>query len=353
VTKDLNQYLTGKTSELNRSGLYAYSWRIALRGHSPMIGKKILFICGSLNQTTINTQVAAHLKEHECWFTPFYGDGLVGAMAGAGMLESSILGRKARERSAGFLRQSGYRVDDGGVSGDYDLVVTCTDLFIPRNIRGKKTVLIQEGMTIPENSLYHLVKAFRLPGYLANTSMMGLSGAYQAFCVASGGFREMFVRKGVDQGKIRVTGVPNFDHVDSYRDNDFPHRHHVLVATSHLRESGKYENRKRLIRKALDIAEGRPVLFKLHPMENKGRAEREIQKYAPGYPIYSDGNTNHMVANCDALVTRYSSVALVAAALGKEVHSDFDPGFLERVKPLQNGGSAGRRIAQVCREVMG
>ena len=142
-----------------------------------MVNKKILFICGSHNQTTINTQVAAHLKEHECWFTPFYGDGLVGAMAEAGMLECSIMGRKARERSKEYLRRSGYPVDDGGVSGDYDLVVTCTDLFIPRNVRGRKTVLIQEGMTVPENLVYHCVKALRLPLYLANTSMMGLSGA--------------------------------------------------------------------------------------------------------------------------------------------------------------------------------
>lgn len=318
-----------------------------------MARKKILFICGSLNQTTINYQVAGHLKDFDCRFTTFYGDGLLRALAGAGMLEFSIMGNKARGWAEAFLLQAGCPIDDRGTSWEYDLVVTCTDLIIPRNVRGKKTVLIQEGMTDPENFVYHLVRAFRLPRYLANTSMMGLSDAYLAFCVASEGFKEVFVQKGIDAGKIRVTGIPNFDHVESYLNNSFPHKHYVLVAPSNLRECFKFENRKKLIAKALSIADGRPVLFKLHPRENVDRAQREIRTYAPGYPIYTDGNTNHMVANCDILVTHYSSVALVAAALGKEIYSDLSPAYLEKIKPVQNGGSSARNIAHICQEFLG
>jgi hypothetical protein len=317
-----------------------------------MAERKILFICGSMNQTTIAHQVAVHLEDHDCWFTPFYGDGWLRTMAAAGMLEFSIMGRKARGRAEEYLRKNGCRIDDGGTANDYDLVVACTDLFIPRNVRGKKIVLIQEGMIDPENVIYHIVRTLGLPRYLANTSMMGLSGAYQVFCVASAGFKEIFVRKGADPEKIKITGIPNFDHVDSFRNNSFPLKKYVLVATSHLRECFKYENRKKLIQKALAIAGGRPVVFKLHPQENTSRATQEIRRLAPGRPVYTEGNTNHMVANCDALVTKYSSVALVAAALGKEIHSDLDPGFLEKVKPVQNGGAAGRNIAEVCRRAL-
>lgn len=305
-----------------------------------------------MNQTTIVHQVAARLSDHDCWFSPFYGDGWQKSMASAGLLEFSIMGRRARRRAQAYLDANGCPIDDGGRARDYDLIVTCTDIMIPRNIRGKRTVLIQEGMVNPENLVYRLVRALGLPRYLANTSMTGLSGTYRAFCVASEGFKDVFVRKGADPGRIRVTGIPNFDHVESYRCNTFPLREYVLAATSSLREGFKYENRRQFILKALAVADGRPVLFKLHPLENIRRAVREIRRHAPGHPIYAHGNTNHMIANCDALVTRYSSVVLVAAAMGKEIHSDLDPGFLERITPVQNGGRAASHIADVCREVL-
>lgn len=42
----------------------------------------ILFICGSLNQMTQMHQVARHfMDEHECYFTPYYGDGIVNLFA--------------------------------------------------------------------------------------------------------------------------------------------------------------------------------------------------------------------------------------------------------------------------------
>ena len=59
-----------------------------------------------------------------------------------------------------------------------------------------------------------------------------------------------------------------------------------------------------------------------------------------------------MIANCDVLVTQFSSTAYVGLALGKEVHSYFDVDELRRLCPVQNGDSA-RRIADVCRELLG
>jgi hypothetical protein len=68
--------------------------------------------------------------------------------------------------------------------------------------------------------------------------------------------------------------------------------------------------------------------------------------------VFSDGNTNHMIANCDALVTRYSSVVYIALALGKEVHSDIPLPTLERLLPVQNGGTSAAHIADACRSVL-
>jgi len=37
----------------------------------------ILLICGSLNQTTMMHKIFAQLTEFNCYFTPFYADGLI------------------------------------------------------------------------------------------------------------------------------------------------------------------------------------------------------------------------------------------------------------------------------------
>jgi hypothetical protein len=317
-----------------------------------MSRKSVLLIGGSLNQTTMMAKIAARLEGHDCFFSPLYADGLLGWAARRDLLGFTTLGGEARRRSLCFLGEQGLPVDDGGGRRPYDLVVTGTDLIVPGNVRGRRLVLIQEGMTDPEDYRYHLVRSLRLPRYLANTSMTGLSDAYDRFCVASEGYRDLFVRKGARPEKLVVTGMPNFDDCARFLDNDFPRRGYVLAATSWLRETLKCEDRPAFIRKALGVADGRLLLFKLHPHENKARAMREIEHLAPQALVFPDGNTDHMIANCDALVTRYSSVVWVAQALGKEIHCDLDRETLERLAPLQNGGDSARRIAAVCRELL-
>jgi hypothetical protein len=314
--------------------------------------RKILFVGGSLNQTTMMHKVARHLPEHDCAFSAFYADGLLRVLADAGLLGFTILGGRPRRRTEEYLRDQGLPVDDRGAAGGYDLVVTGTDLIVPHNVRGRRIVLVQEGMTDPEDWRYRLVRALGLPRYLANTSMTGLSHAYDRFCVASDGYRDLFVRKGVPAERIEVTGLPNFDDASAALANDFPHRGYVLAATSCLRETFKPDDRPEFIRRVLRIAAGRPVIFKLHPNERVARARREIERLAPGALVLPDGNTDHMVANCDVLVTRYSSVVYVALALGKEVHADVPVDQLRRLTPVQNGGTSGRRIADVCREYL-
>ena len=58
-----------------------------------------------------------------------------------------------------------------------------------------------------------------------------------------------------------------------------------------------------------------------------------------------------MIANCDVLITRVSSTALVGLALGKETYSDFDMDELRRLTPVQNR-SAAFNIAKVCRRIL-
>ena len=101
-----------------------------------------------------------------------------------------------------------------------------------------------------------------------------------------------------------------------------------------------------------EIAAGRPMIFKLHPNENFERATREIREVVGDVPIYTDGNIDHMIANCEALICQYSTVVYVGIVLGKEVHSYFDEDMLQRLTPLQNGGQSGRNIAQVCRHIL-
>ena len=314
---------------------------------------KILFIGGSLNVTTMMHQIAMHLSEHDVRFTPFYVDGpVLSTLRRLRLLEHTIISGRPKALTLDYLQRHQLRLDDGGQDGGYDLVVMGTDVIVPDNVEDKPIILVQEGMTDPENYRYHLVRLFGFPRYMANTSVTGLSHLYQRFCVASNGFRKVFLKKGVKSDRMVVTGIPNFDNATSFFENDFPHRNYVLAATSCLRENLKYENRKRFILRSLRIAAGRKLIFKLHPNEDLNRARKEIAQQAPDAIVYSDGNTNHMIANSDVLITRYSSVALLAAAMGKEIHSDLDPGWLEEVKPIQNGGTSAQRIATVCREYL-
>ena len=305
-----------------------------------------------MNQTTQMHQISRHLSDYECFFSPFYCHGFDEMLQKFGWIEFTIAGKKPVERCRTYLRHQGLPIDYRGENRHYDLVVTCTDVYLQRNIRGNRIVLVQEGIIDPDSMMFHLVKRLRfLPRWMADTSMTGLSGAYLAFCVASEGYRDFFIRRGVPREKIVVTGIPNFDNCRQYCTNDFPHRHFVLACTSALREVYRHENRDAFIRKAVEIAGGRPLFFKLHPMENVARATREIRRHAPGAKVFASGSAEEMIANCDALITRFSSTAFVGVALGKETYSDFPMEELRRLTPLQNG-SAALNIAKVCRRII-
>lgn len=315
-----------------------------------MLKKKILFICGSLNQTTQMHQIAKTLTEYEAWYTPYYSDGLEKFLYHARLAEMTVMGNKLINRCLTYLHQHQLPVDRGGIQHDYDLVVSCSDLVVQKNIRNKKIILVQEGMTDAETLVFHLVKALPfLPRWIAGTSTTGLSHSYHKFCVASEGYRDLFIGKGVAPEKIHVTGIPNFDHCERFYNNDFPYKNFVLVCTSDTRETFRYENRKKFIDNALTIARGRQLIFKLHPNENVARATREINRWAPKALVYSAGSAEHMIANCDVLITRFSSTVYVGLALGKEVYSDYRINQLKKLMPIQNNGTSALKIAEIIR----
>lgn len=318
-----------------------------------MVKKKILFIGGSVNQTTMMHKISKHLcNSYDCYFTPFYTDGFLEVVRKTGFLDFTILGGKFRKNTEEYLSENNLAVDYRGETNNYDLVFTGSDLIVPKNIRTKKIILVQEGMTDPENLVYYIVKYLKLPRYFASTSTNGLSDMYDFFCVASEGYKDFFINKGVKESKVVVTGIPNFDNAEEFYKNNFELKNYVLVATSDARETFKYENRKAFIKEAIKIADGRQLIFKLHPNEKVDRAKKEIKEIIPEAIVYSDYNINHLIANCSVLVTKYSSVVYIGLALGKEVYSYFDIEVLKRMTPLQNSGTSSEKIALLGRNLL-
>lgn len=316
------------------------------------MGKNILFICGTLNQTTQMHSIARELPEHDCYFTPFYLEGFTTVLHRLGLMENTAVGNKLSRNVKRYLTEQSLRVDPGGKRDNYDLVVMCTDLLVQKNLYGKRLLLVQEGMTEPEGLRYAGVRLFGLPRYIANTASFGLSNVYHRFCVASPGYRDLFIRKGIPSEKLVVTGIPNFDNVASFLENNFPYKNFILAATSPTRETFQRDYREDFIRKVMEIANGRQVIFKLHPAEQEHRSRREIERLAPGALILQDGDINAMIANCSVLVTQFSTVTYIGLALGKEVYSYLDLDELNRLMPLQNGGTSAQNIAYECRNLL-
>jgi hypothetical protein len=324
-----------------------------------MSRKKALFLIGSPNQTTQMHQIAQLLEdEFEPYFSQLYYDGwqrkFYEFLVWTGGLDKTIVTGKIKAKADKYLAEHGLKNDfEARVYGNtYDLIVCCSDVIVPWPlVKRTKTVFVQEGMTDPLNFWARLVKRFtRYPILAIGTALNGMNNCCDIYCVASQGYAEHFARVGVDADKLLVTGIPNFDNIEQVRHNDFPHRGYVLVATSDLRETFTPENRPKFIRECVRIAGGRPLAFKLHPNETLPRAVDEIRANAPADTlIFTEGNTDHMIANCVELITQYSTVVYVGLALGKPVHSYFDVDDLRRKLPWQNGGTSARRIAAVCR----
>ncbi|HWW82026.1 MAG TPA: hypothetical protein VNZ26_00400 [Vicinamibacterales bacterium] len=315
---------------------------------------RVLFICGSINQTTQMHQIAQQMVECDCFFSTYFDDGYPKTLKKLRLTEATPMGYKLSARALAYLERHHLAVDQEGRNGPYDLVVTCSDLIVPGSMRQYPVVLVQEGMTDPEGMFYDFWRRHSwFPRWLAGTAVTGLSDLYTLFCVASDGYKRHFVTRGANPDKIVVTGIPNFDNCRRFLNNTFPFRDFVLVCTSDVRETFGREDRKAFILKAVGIANGRPLVFKLHPNERVSRARREIERYAPAARIYETGSAEEMIANCSVLITRFSSTAYVGLALGKEVYSDFDIDDLRQKMPIQTGRAAEAIAAECCRLLNG
>lgn len=311
--------------------------------------KKVLFIVGSHNQTTIMHQIYDCMPNHyDCYFSTFYADGFIRFMVDKGWAEMTTMSKRVQEENLAYYEKHGLKNDYRGDNNNYDLVFACQDVSVPKNILNAKIILVQEGILEPVDWRFYTAKTLKLPRALADTSMTGLSDVYDVFCVFSEGYKKEFIKRGANGDKIMVTGVPNFDNAAQYKNNTFPYKHFVLAATSNHRETKRSDDRKAYIKKVVKIANGRKIIFKLHPREDIERAMQEIKKYAPeDVLIFAKGNTEEMIANCDVLVTTYSTVILTAASLGKEIHCDYSKEEIEAYAPLQTNGSSAKTIADI------
>ena len=318
--------------------------------------QKILFITGSINQTTQMQQIAAGLSSYDCWFSQIFLDFPVfqWVIDNTEFLSKTVLSGQFKENSEKYCCEHGMRMDYKAKLNHYDLVVYCSDMIIPDRMLQTKTLWVQEGMIDEYTPFSKVVKKLHLPPYFAvGTALNGSSNICDVYCAASEGYKNRFVKIGTDAHKILVTGIPNFDNCKQFLNNNFTHKDYVLVATSDNREVFKKEDRPAFIRHCVEMAGGRKLIFKLHPNEIFERAIAEIQENAPADTlIYTDGNINEMIANCDEFITQYSSAVYVGMALGKKVHSYFDLEELKQQMPIQNGGKSARNIAQVCRDFL-
>lgn len=318
--------------------------------------KKILFITGSINQTTQMQQIASHLSDFDCWFSQIFVDfpPFQWLIDNTELLSKTVVSGQFKENSEKYCREHGLQMDYKGKRHKYDLVVYCSDMVIPDRMLQTKTVWVQEGMIDEYTTLSKLINKLRLPPYLAvGTSLNGASNICDVYCAASEGYKERFAKLGTDAHKIFATGIPNFDNAQQYLQNDFPLHNFVLVATSDARECFRKEDRPAFVKECVAIANGRPLVFKLHPNEIFERAIEEIKTYAPAdSTIYTSGNINPMIANCEEFITQYSSAVYVGMALGKKIHSYFDLEELTRQMPIQNKGTSAQNIANVCRDFL-
>jgi hypothetical protein len=320
-----------------------------------MTKKKIIFLVGSPNQTTQMHQISSFLSDdYECYFSQVFANHfMIRTTVKLGLLDHTVLAGDFKAKADNYLTTHNLKNDYGAAvyKNTYDLVVACTDMIVPKVLSGIKTIWVQEGMIDEMTIMARITKFFKLPRYLAiGTSLNGSSNICDIYCAASEGYKNHISRMGTDVSKVTVTGIPNFDNLIENKNNDFPHKDFVMVATSDIRECYRNDNRPAFIRHAVKIADGRKMIFKLHPNEKRERAIKEIRENAPADAlILTEGNTNHMVANCCELITQYSTVVYVGIILGKKVHSYFDLADLNRLVPLQTGGNSARMIADICK----
>ena len=318
--------------------------------------RRVLLIGGTINHTTQVEQIAAELTEFDVAFTWYYCDGILDLFRRLGLMENTAVGAKLRARCLAYLKKHHLAIDLDGAAGDYNLCVTCSDLVVPRNVRGAPVVLVQEGIDRSGGSDLPPGEAASAAGLnIHHVVDHGPRPRLDRLCVASEGYRDLFVRKGVAPEKIVVTGIPNFDNCERFLQNDFPLRDYVLVCSSDIRETLRWENRPAFVRQVVAIAAGRTNRLEAAPeRERETRPRRAGRARAEGAQVFESG----CAEGDDRQLHRPGHPVLVdrlrrpgAGQGGALLLPNVEE--LRRLCPQQNGRTSARRIANVCRELLG
>src|SRR5260221_12245467 len=123
--------------------------------------RKILFITGSINQTSQMHEISKHLQQYDCWFSQLFPDTafLKAIIKHSPLAVGTVLAPHFRIKSESYLRQHGLKIDYEGNKNKYDLVVYCTDMVVADKFKQTKTIFVQEGMTDKRTFLTDIVKA--------------------------------------------------------------------------------------------------------------------------------------------------------------------------------------------------
>lgn len=322
--------------------------------------KRILLICSSIDETIRMHEIANQLSDCDCRFMPYPHQELSGWFTEHGLAHKLSTTRRMREVCLNYLNTNRLPIDTSDGACDYDVVVSTPELAILKAKRRGRLVLIQNAMLDHEmvedgkenasDQFAHWIPI--LSRWLTGVSSGATDDSYDKLCVASEGYRDLFVRNGVDPYRIVVTGIPKFDNYASFLHSDFSYRDYALVVTSEERDAFHFESHRHFVRDALRIARGWELVFLISASESHPRTIEEIQQLAPAARLFTEGEVGPMVANCGMLITQCPSVAFIGMALGKELHSHMNLAKVYGLLPLQNGGQSASNIAQVCRNLL-
>src|SRR6201992_342420 len=122
--------------------------------------KKILFITGSINQTSQMHQISRQLPDFDCWFSQIYPDSAAmrAFLKYTPFADGTVVADSFRVKSEHYLGQLGAQIDYKGEQNGYDLVVHCSDMIVDKKFRKGKTIWVQEGMIDKPTLLTGLVK---------------------------------------------------------------------------------------------------------------------------------------------------------------------------------------------------
>ncbi len=136
--------------------------------------RRVLFIGGSLNQTTILHKIALCLPEMQCSFTPFFAEGFHSILCKTGLLDHTIMCGAHRQATIQYIQDHNLLLDEGGRNGPFDLILTCTDLIVQPSLKGISNHIGARRKSLKQKALHiNWWKTLGLPRLLAKTQLPG------------------------------------------------------------------------------------------------------------------------------------------------------------------------------------